>query len=72
MDDDGDKLRDLEEELFTFFGKKEVEEQHGPWVGSYENNKLADLRISSIVKTSFKNYEKSKESYEPTFFKFNK
>ena len=71
MDEDGNKLRDLEQELFVVFVKNEVEAKQEPWKGSYDNNKLADLRISNIIKTSFKNYEKTKENYEPTYFKFN-
>ena len=70
MNEDVGKMRDIEMELFTDFAKSEVEAKHGPWMGSNENNKLADLCISKIVKTSFKNYEKSKEKYEPTYFNF--
>jgi len=70
LDEDGDKMRDIEMELFTAFAKNEVEATHGPWEGSYENNKLADLCISKIFNTSFKNYEKSREKYEPSYFNF--
>ena len=63
-----DRIRKIEEELFVTFLKKEVEAEQGTWVGSVDNNRLADRRVAAIVKTSFKNYEKTKKKFEPAFF----
>ena len=63
-----DRIRKIEEELFVTFVKKEVEAEQGTWVGSVDNNRLADKRVAAIVKTSFKNYEKTKKKFEPAFF----
>ena len=63
-----DRIRKIEEDLFVTFVKKEVEAEHGTWVGSVDNNRLADRRVAAIVKTSFKNYEKTKKKFEPAFF----
>ena len=65
---EADRIRKIEEELFVTFVKKEVEAEQGTWVGSVENNRLADKRVAAIVKTSFKNYEKTKKKFEPAFF----
>ena len=63
-----DRIRKIERELFVTFVKKEVEAEQGTWVGSVENNRLADKRVAAIVKTSFKNYEKTKKKFEPAYF----
>ena len=48
--------------------EKEVEAEQGTWVGSVENNRLADKRVAAIVKASFKNYERTKKKFEPAYF----
>ena len=63
-----DRIRKIEEELFVTFVKKEVEAEQGTWVGSVENNRLADKRVAAIVKASFKNYERTKKKFEPAYF----
>jgi len=63
-----DRIRKIEEVLFVTFVKKEVEAEQGNWVGSVDNNRLADRRVAAIVKTSFKNYERTKKKFEPAFF----
>ena len=63
-----DRIRKIEQELFVTFVKKEVEAEQGTWVGSVDNNRLADRRVAAIVKTSFKNYEKTKKKFEPAYF----
>ena len=63
-----DRIRKIEQELFGTFVKKEVEAEQGTWVGSVENNRLADKRVAAIVKTSFKNYERTKKKFEPAYF----
>lgn len=68
MDHDADRLRKIEEDLFCTFVKKEVEAEQGAWVGSVDNNRLADSKVSAIVKTSFKNYEKTKKKGDPEYF----
>ena len=63
-----DRIRKIEQDLFVSFIKKEVEAEQGSWIGSVENNRLADKRVAAIVKTSFKNYEKNKKKFEPAYF----
>ena len=63
-----DRIRKIEQDLFVSFVKKEVEAEQGSWIGSVENNRLADKRVAAIVKTSFKNYEKTKKKFEPAYF----
>ena len=63
-------MRRLEENLFMEMVKSEVEASLGLWTGSLEQNRRADTRISNYVKTSFKVYEKTKQSYEETYFNF--
>ena len=65
---EADRIRNIEEELFVTFVKQEVEAEQGTWVGSVENNRLADKRVAAIVKASFKNYERTKKKFEPDFF----
>ena len=68
-DDAGSKLRRIEEELFIEMVKFEVEAALGPWIGSVEQNRSADMKISRCVKSSFRVYEKCR-NYEGTYFKF--
>ena len=68
MDDDGKRLRKIEEDLFFAFAKKEIEAEQGVWDGSVEHNRLADMKVSSIVKTSFKNYEKNRRKEDQQYF----
>ena len=70
MSSDGDRLRNIEEMMFTSIIKQEVEVELGEWIGSCEQNKSADLKIAVAVRASLKNYEKSKESYEESYFTF--
>ena len=66
---DGAKLRDIEEDLFRKT-KGDVENAAGPWIGSSKQNKMADVKISNLVRNSFKSYEKSIPTGEKSFFKF--
>ena len=68
----GDELRKVEEELFFNFVKKEVIAEQGAWVGSVGNNRLADIKVSGIVKSAFKNYEKTRQKSDPQYFVFKK
>ena len=68
--EEGEKLRKIEEKMFTELVKKEVEEELGDWSGSKEQNDLADNKISMNIKSSFRVYEKTKASHEKSFFKF--
>ena len=63
-----DRIRKIEQELFVTFVKKEVEAEQGTWVGSVKNNRLADMKVAAIVRTSFKNYERIKKECEPSYF----
>ena len=57
MNENGAKIRDIEEGVFRKT-KKEVENSTGPWKGSMSQNKLSDVKISAIVRNSFKAYDK--------------
>ena len=50
--------------------KVDVVNATGPWIGSSEQNKMADLKISTFVRNSFKSYEKSRPIGEKSYFKF--
>ena len=67
---DGERLRDIEEMSFINLVKEEVENELGTWIGSDEQNRLADFKISTSFKTAFKNYERTKKTYEKSYFKF--
>ena len=66
--EDVDRIRKIEEELFFTFVKKEVETEQGTWVGSVKNNRLADMKVAGIVKTSFKNSRTFKKECAPSYF----
>ena len=55
---DAVKLRDIEEDLFrkTIVYVVNVT---GPWIGSSDQNKISDLKMSTLVRNSFKSYVKS-------------
>lgn len=58
---------------FTTFQviKKALVEDMGPFVGSLEQNKKADLMISNTIRTSLRTYEeKTKKSYDKSYFSF--
>ena len=57
-DDAGSELRRIEENLFIQMVKCEVEAALGPWIGSVEQKRSADMKISRSVKSSFHVYEK--------------
>lgn len=63
-------MRKIEEKLFRALVKSEVELVYGPWTGTVEQNRSADMKISMIVKSSFKVYEKTRKTFEPSYFKF--
>lgn len=67
---DGEKLRFIEERVFKEFIRKEVEKELGVWNGSREQNKLGDWKTALCIKSSFKVYEKSKDKYQKSYFKF--
>ena len=68
--EEGNQLREIEEKSFLEFAKEEVENETGQWVGSKVQNRLADNKISSSIKQSFKNYEKTRGSETTSYFKF--
>jgi hypothetical protein len=59
----GERLRDIEEMSFINLVKEEVENELGTWIGSEEQNRLADFKISSSFKTAFKNYEQPRRLF---------
>jgi hypothetical protein len=69
-DENGCRLRKVEEKLFKEFAKDEVEDVLGSWIGSTEQNKSADQRISRYVKSSFRVFEKTLKPPQKSFFKF--
>ena len=50
--------------------QKEVEDCLGVWVGSPEQNHMADLKISGCIRNSFKNYELDSDDYKRQYFSF--
>lgn len=69
-DERGEKLRKLEENSFRNLVKAEVEQILGPWSGSQEQNKCADVKIAMSIRSSFKAYENNKKNFEKSYFKF--
>ena len=63
----GDRLRDIEYRIFMEVVKDEIE---GKWEGTDDQNLLADKKVSSLVRNAFFNYEKKRETYEVSYFKF--
>ena len=67
---EGDRIRVIEEEVFFQSVKAEVENMMGPWCGTPRQNECADSRIAISIKSAFKVYEKNKEDFEDSYFKF--
>ena len=67
--EDGDELRAIEEELFETI-KGNVEKVTRSWIGSVEQNRMADQKIATLIRNSFKSYETTKESSEKMMFQF--
>ena len=63
------KVREIEEHLFTKT-KGDVINSTGPWIGSSEQNKMADIKIAGMVRNSFKSYERNRPLEEKKWFKF--
>ena len=68
-DEDGDEIRAIEEELFETI-KGNVEKVTSSWIGSIEQNRMADQKIATLIRNSFKSYETTKESPEKMMFQF--
>ena len=66
----GDKLREIEEEVFAEIIKFEVEEEMGPWTGSADQNRVADQKIAGCIKSAFKSYEKTRKPFQESYFEF--
>ena len=66
--DDGDVLRDIEAKTFKLI-KKEISKED-EWTGTAKQNGDGDLKVAKTIRRSFYVYEKSKQSYMPSFFKF--
>ena len=67
--DTSEKLINIEREMFLNI-QREVEGALGVWVGSPEQQHLADLKISSCVRNSFRNYERDNDDYKKQYFYF--
>ena len=67
---EGDRIRAIEEEVFFHSVKAEVENMMGPWCGTPKQNECADSRTSLSIKSAFKVYEKNKEKFQDSYFKF--
>ena len=50
--------------------REEVIKELGPWKGSTQQNQLADIKTAMLIKSSLKVYEKSREKFQKSFFKF--
>lgn len=66
----GEQLREMEQKMFRDIVKVQVEAELGDWLGSKEQNHLADITIVKNVKSAFNEYEKNKKSYEKSYFVF--
>lgn len=60
-------MRDIESRIFMEVVKDEIE---GQWEGTDDQNLLADKKVGSLVRNAFFNYEKKRETYEISYFKF--
>ena len=69
-DEDGDLVRGIEEDLFLRFVKGDVENESGPWIGSSDQNKLSNMKVASMIRTSFKYYESVRQSPQEKVFNF--
>ena len=71
--DEEDKVKFLKIEETIFLSiKKDILEELGDdeWVGSSEQQSLADFKVAICLKKSFAEYEKNKAKSSKTFFKF--
>ena len=66
--DDRDVLRDIEAKTFKLIKKEIVKEDE--WTGTVKQNEDGDLKVAKTIRQAFYVYEKSKQSYMPSFFKF--
>ena len=69
--EEGELLKEIEMRIFRDVVKPEFESESEDWIGSKIQNKSADWKVASIVRQSFKTYEKGKSvEYENSFFNF--
>ena len=68
--DDKEKLKSIEWKTFNLIKKDVIKD--GVWRGDREQNREADLRVAKLIRNSFYLYERTKKSYMPSYFKFNK
>ena len=64
------KLSQIEKSIFNNIQKSVEESTNNVWIGSKEQNSLADLKIATSIKNSFRQYETSKAKKEKSYFKF--
>ena len=67
---DGDKIRGIEERVFKEHVREEVIKELGAWNGSKEQNQLGDFKTAMCIKSSLKVYEKSRDKFLKSYFKF--
>ena len=63
-------LLKIESTIFNSL-KQELENETGPWEGSREQNRLADMKIATCIYNSFKSYERGRKYYGE-FFNFKR
>ena len=68
--EDKDKLESIEMKTFNLIKKDVVKD--GVWTGDREQNRDADLRVAKLIRNSLYLYERTRKSYMPSYFKFNK
>ena len=68
--DDKEKLKSIEWKTLNLIKKDVIKD--GVWRGDREQNREADLRVAKLIRNSFYLYERTKKSYMPSYFKFNK
>ena len=68
--EDKEKLKSIEWKTFNLIKKDVIKD--GVWRGDREQNREADLRVAKLIRNSFYLYERTKKTYMPSYFKFNK
>ena len=64
------KLREIESDIFQGIKAEIAKDYGGQWTGCELQNRMADEKIASCIKASFRSYEKQGLRPHGHFFKF--
>ena len=67
--EDREVLRAIEMKTFNVVKEKMIKDG-GSWTGTQEENATADFKVAKMIRNSFYVYEKSKPSFQPSYFRF--